>query len=369
MFQVFDQVYGPANMDGQWGRRTPDGPIYTSRVEDLHGYTLKGGDVAWIQPPPGYVGHVLRRLSQGPHEPGATALLLIPQWKDAPWWPLMTRLELLHDIEKGSRVFTRPGTEEDIVVRPGWAYGLYRYRVPPEEEEETIEEGVAYSLPAEGGWRTPVRRGRQLVTFAGQLAGKKVNVLIDSGSTLDLISTGRAQELGVATHSGGPNKVRLADGSLQACEETVDPVRLRVGAHVTTQRFHVTDLHTFDVILGKQWLTEFNPEVCWRTNEVVIREDGRVTRLTPTPPRRKYGPVEVVSYTQARRAITRGHDAWVGHLLPLETMEVLLAAVDEVEIWEEKGKGVPIHKDPEVQRLLRKYPRLFRALKSIPPSE
>ena len=173
----------------------------------------------------------------------------------------------------------------------------------------------------------------------------------------------------MATHSGGLNKVRLADGSLQACEETLDPVRLRVGAHVTTQQFHVTDLHTFDVILGKQWLTRYNPEVCWRTNEVVIREDGRVTRLTPTPPRRRYGPVEVVSYTQARRAITRGHDAWVGHLLPLETMEVLLAVVDEAEIWEDKGKGVPVHKDPEVQRLLRKYPRLFQALKSIPPSD
>jgi predicted aspartyl protease len=54
-------------------------------------------------------------------------------------------------------------------------------------------------------------------------------VLIDSGSTLDLISTGRAQEFGLATHSGGPNKVRLADGSLQACEETLDPVETKGG--------------------------------------------------------------------------------------------------------------------------------------------
>jgi hypothetical protein len=105
-------------------------------------------------------------------------------------------------------------------------------------------------------------------------------------------------------------------------------------------------LHTFDVILGKQRWPEFNPEVCWRTNEVVIREDGRVTRLTPTPPRRRYGPVEVVSYTQARRAITRGHDAWVGHLLPLETMEVLLAAVDEVRYGRRKGKEFPFTRTP-----------------------
>ena len=150
MFQVFDQVYGPANMDGQWGRRTPDGPIYTSRVEDLHGYTLKGGDVAWIQPPPGYVGHVLRRLTRGPHEPGATALLLIPQWKEASWWPLTAELELLHEIKKGSHIFTRPGPNGEIRVRPAWGYHLYRYKVPKEEEEEDGDE-LHYLDP---NWKT-----------------------------------------------------------------------------------------------------------------------------------------------------------------------------------------------------------------------
>jgi hypothetical protein len=50
VFKVFNQVFGPANLDAQWGRRTPDEPAYTSRVEDLHDYTLKSMDVAWIQP-------------------------------------------------------------------------------------------------------------------------------------------------------------------------------------------------------------------------------------------------------------------------------------------------------------------------------
>ena len=59
MFKVFDRAFGPATLDGQWGRRTPDEPVYTSRTEDLHGYVLKSADVAWVQPPPGYVGQVL----------------------------------------------------------------------------------------------------------------------------------------------------------------------------------------------------------------------------------------------------------------------------------------------------------------------
>jgi hypothetical protein len=64
VFKVFNQVFGPANLDAQWGRRTPDEPAYTSRVEDLHDYTLKGMDVAWIQPPPGCVAKVLRQPHQ-----------------------------------------------------------------------------------------------------------------------------------------------------------------------------------------------------------------------------------------------------------------------------------------------------------------
>jgi hypothetical protein len=62
--------------------------------------------------PPGCVAKVLRHLTRGPHEVGATALLLIPQWREAPWWPMTSGLELLHEIEKGSRIFTRPGKKE-----------------------------------------------------------------------------------------------------------------------------------------------------------------------------------------------------------------------------------------------------------------
>jgi hypothetical protein len=122
-----------------------------------------------------------------------------------------------------------------------WAYGLYRYRVPPEEEEETYRtrESV-YSLRQKEDGEPPSRRGR-----AGHLCGPTCGqegqcAEFDSGSTLDLISTGRAQELGVATHSGGPNKVRLADGSLQACEETVDPARTegRCSCHDATVPCH-----------------------------------------------------------------------------------------------------------------------------------
>ena len=46
------------------------------------------------------------------------------------------------------------GPNEEIRVRPAWGYHLYRYKVPTEEEEEDVcpaEEGVVYTLPAEGG--------------------------------------------------------------------------------------------------------------------------------------------------------------------------------------------------------------------------
>ena len=346
--------------------------MYTGRMEDLRRYTLKSEDVTWCHPTPEQIVGTLQSLLRGSAEPGATALILLPEWTRAHWWPHTAELESLHRIERGARLFTRPGPESEVVVRTPWAYRLFRYRVPPVEREETpaVEEGVVYSLPEEGEWRQPADRRRRLVTFSGRIGGKRVTVLIDSGSTLDLVSTHLAQELGVHASPGGANKVRLADGRLQSCEETLVPLELRIGDHLTSRRFHATALHTFDVILGKQWLAEYNPEVCWRTNEVVIRGGGRVVRLRPSPLPRGFGVVEVVSYTQARRAITRGHDAWVGHLLPPDEMEVLLSVIDEREPWlEEPGTTPPVHPDPRVQRVLRKHLKLFRALSSLPPSD
>ena len=130
IFRVLDRAYGPVNLDSQWGSRLPDEPVYTGRMEDLRRYTLKSEDVTWCHPTPEQIGGTLQSLLRGSAEPGATALILLPKWTRAHWWPRTAELELLHRIERGAPLFTRPGPERGVVVRTPWAYRLFRYRVP-----------------------------------------------------------------------------------------------------------------------------------------------------------------------------------------------------------------------------------------------
>ena len=383
VFQVFNRAYGPINLDARLGRRHPLEATYCERVANLEQYEVLPEDVMWSMPIADRTGSTLEFILSGAMAPGSRALLLLPKWTRSSWWPLTRKLTLLDEIGRGEPIFSRPGRRgEEIAVRTPWSMCLYEYRVPESEEGGTpsedgsgaYQEEAVYTLPIAGSWRTRADRRRQLVTFLGRMANKKVTVLVDSGSTLDLISTDLARELGMHTDSSGAHKVRLADGRMQGCERTLDPLTLRVGPHRTTREFHATDLHTFDVILGKQWLAEYNPTVCWRTNEISLLEDGRVVKLTPSQPPRQSGMVGMVSYTQAKRDMKRGHDAWLGYLLPPEEMEGLHAVVEEEdaeserEIWQGTGEEVvPNHADPRMERVLRRHGKLFQTLRSLPP--
>ena len=382
VFQVFNRAYGPANLDARCGHRHPREVKYCERVANLDHYKTHPTDVMCCMPPTDQVWSTLQFIVEGPMAPGSRALVFVPKWTRTRWWPLTEPMTLLHEVGVGEPIFSRPGRRgEEVVVRTPWRMCLFEYQVPERVEEDApsgyggASEETVYSLPEPGSWRTSRDRRRQLVTFLGRVANKKVTVLIDSGSTLDLISTDLAKELGVHTDSTGAHKVRLADGRMQGCLRTLDPMTLRVGPHRTTREFHATDLHTFDVILGKQWLAEYNPTVCWRTNEVSFVEDGRVVKLRPARPPMKSGMVGLVNYTQVKRALKRGHDAWLGYLLPPEEMEGLHAVAAEEEedssgeeLWRGTGEEVvPEHADPRMKRVLRRHARLFQTLRSLPP--
>jgi hypothetical protein len=56
-----------------------------------------------------------------------------------------------------------------------------------EEQPEQCPEEILYEVPELNSVNLPVDRRRQLVTLRGDIKGRRLNVLIDSGSMLDLI--------------------------------------------------------------------------------------------------------------------------------------------------------------------------------------
>jgi hypothetical protein len=113
------------------------------------------------------------------------------------------------------------------------------------------------------------------IEFVGNLAGREVRVLLDSGASANFVSDTLLRELSLPTTPISSSvSVRVADGRTSIVQSSVT-TDLSVG----TLQFGVTclptELYHYDVVLGKPWLTLFNPVVNWRLNAVSLVHLGR----------------------------------------------------------------------------------------------
>ena len=154
-----------------------------------------------------------------------------------------------------------------------------------------------------------------LLRVEGKLNGVKVTMLIDSGSTHDLISSQFVEKHNLSINAGEePLQVTLADG--RTCDQpcpTTNTMKLVVGGFSEQQSFTVFPLGRYDVILGKPWLSRNNPHINFRTNEVHL---GSTQIKANVPRSRSAGNVEclLISGRQARHELRRGGRglvAWV----------------------------------------------------------
>jgi hypothetical protein len=94
-----------------------------------------------------------------------------------------------------------------------------------------------------------------------------VSVLIDSGADCNFVSKQLAEELNLSlVVLEEPTPLRLADGGLNtAMTHRTAPLKLRVGVYEESLSFYVTQLDSFDMILGHPWLYQHQPAVDWRS--------------------------------------------------------------------------------------------------------
>ena len=99
------------------------------------------------------------------------------------------------------------------------------------------------------------RSGRPL-EFDGQVAGRNVRFLLDTGAGANILSAKVAEELGViiAPPLGEESsRAQLPDGSELHCMSS-KPLPIRIGSHRERMDFNVVPLQEFEVILGQPWL-------------------------------------------------------------------------------------------------------------------
>ncbi|KAJ9522565.1 hypothetical protein QJQ45_008331 [Haematococcus lacustris] len=112
--------------------------------------------------------------------------------------------------------------------------------------------------------------------------GHSVSVLIDGGATGSFIDSAFCAKFDIQTaQKVSPHFISLADGHQQPSNAMIPNARFRLGTYKGEQTLHVTQLHDFDIILGKPWLAEINPRIDWKANIMRFQHAGRQHTLRP----------------------------------------------------------------------------------------
>ncbi|OMP04936.1 Aspartic peptidase [Corchorus olitorius] len=95
--------------------------------------------------------------------------------------------------------------------------------------------------------------------MTGSLMGHKVRVLIDSGSTHNLIQPRVAKLLGLRLVPAPPFSVVVGNGERLHCTGKVPSITIGLQSHNFTLDLFLLDIWGADVVLGVQWLAQIGP--------------------------------------------------------------------------------------------------------------
>ena len=138
--------------------------------------------------------------------------------------------------------------------------------------------------------------------------------LVDSGASKDFISHSIASKLGATFR---PLKhgfsVALANENTIQCNKTVR-IPITIGGYREKREFHVLNMPNLQVVLGRPWLYDKNPNVNWRSNTLSFDDDHGYTHVwhpgdahhcLETPTCNRMGHEELVEQLNSGE-ITRG---------------------------------------------------------------
>jgi transposase InsO family protein len=144
---------------------------------------------------------------------------------------------------------------------------------PSGHEVESNKQLISEVEPQSSEVRLVYRLGHshRAIVIEGQIAGKRVKALIDSGATANFVSSSWVYSHSVETRevsSEGP-RVEVADGRVRSCTEKIQ-VELNLGGYCSEVTAYLFPLKSFDLVLGMAWLQAEQPSINWRTREVVF---------------------------------------------------------------------------------------------------
>ena len=178
--------------------------------------------------------------------------------------------------------------------------------------------------------------------------------LIDSGATHDFISENWVEKTKLTTmESGEEITITLADGrDLALKQNTTSALSLDLGGYLWKQPFTVIPMAGYDIILGKPWLSDHQPQIDFKKNLIGLQDKHSTRHITIRclNERREEDqpPIEFMSVKQARQALKKGAECVI---VKLESTDSQASPNYEIRV---DGK-----ERSDIQELLNKHTACF----------
>lgn len=245
----------------------------------------------------------------------------------------------------------------------------------PVEYTQTAEQDAGRDVPGPDMAATylDVVGQHDLLHARASTSGVDADILIDGGSTHDLMSLDFATRAGIPLLKAcGQMRITLADGSAISTprQKTKHSVSYSIGSFYDSRRFLIAPI-THDIVLGKPWLTRHNPNIDWETNTIVLRDGSKIIA-----DEHRKGPITIenISASQFKRMINKGAEMQV-YKVDIHTRETESESESE-SATEGSQKGLTLKLDhlsvneaQELEHVLRQYEHtVFTEPTGLPPS-
>ena len=159
-------------------------------------------------------------------------------------------------------------SSEEVVLDPSSSFvtiapALLTKRQAKRQRQRTIRLHAFTTAEAE----------KQLLTFIGSVNGHPARILIDGGAEGNVIGKNFVSKNNIPISPCSPIPVVLPDGSSSTIQNSAT-ITLHRNNYSDSIHTIVYPLRSYDIILGKPWLTHTNPSINWRNNDLHFKHNN-----------------------------------------------------------------------------------------------
>lgn len=343
------------------------------------------GSTCWANPDHRQISSYVRHFLHLHARDNATELAIVTPFRpSAAWWPLLIRHFKLAMRLPGNYMAPKHSEFKRLFIRPSSTTPNHREDVGPCPYDvcvwfstrktlcddpvtiATIDNSASYSEPVSNNYFKLKHQLGQLTTVRAVFQGTSCSVLLDSGAQVNLINASLVSKLKLPTVDTDMEIGWVSAKSSERITKAVENVTISMGGHPFFVEYAlVTELASFDFILGSHWLERRQAiQQFYGTKHVsLVSSRNKRVLLRPVPhlPRRRV-EVCLASAESALKLIRRGATAYL--LVVSGNGKVVSSALDPLL---DKMIDPSCECKSAVQNLLHQFASVFKEKADLPP--